>query len=255
MADSLTPPKCCCRTSLMIRRDDSTPARPLDAQRRGAARSSRASSSRRSLHSSGSAGSWPSTGYPRIGSNGIHIAHMLWGGLLMLLALMLLLAFLDRSVQHLAAVIAGLGFRHVHRRDREVRHGGQQLLLSTRDRLDLLPVRPRVSRRPDPHRPRRLSETEALANALDLLEGTPEGRSNPMTEPGSSDSSISPTRTRRSPCSRSNTSPISLKRRSTRALSRPSIGDSPTATSGSWRTRGRNGSSASASSPTPRPRS
>src|SRR5450759_3405626 len=50
------------------------------------------------------------TGYPRLGSNGIHIAHMLWGGLLMLLALMLLLAFLDRSVQRLAAVIAGLGF-------------------------------------------------------------------------------------------------------------------------------------------------
>jgi hypothetical protein len=50
------------------------------------------------------------TGYPRIGSNGIHIAHMLWGGLLMLLALLLLLAFLDRSVGHLAAVIAGLGF-------------------------------------------------------------------------------------------------------------------------------------------------
>jgi hypothetical protein len=42
------------------------------------------------------------TGYPRIGSNGIHIAHMLWGGLLMLLALMLLLGFLDRSIEHLA---------------------------------------------------------------------------------------------------------------------------------------------------------
>lgn len=50
------------------------------------------------------------TGYPRIGSNGIHVAHMLWGGLLMLLALLLLLGYLDRSVQHLAAVIAGLGF-------------------------------------------------------------------------------------------------------------------------------------------------
>jgi hypothetical protein len=50
------------------------------------------------------------TGYPRIGSGGIHIAHMLWGGLLMLAALMLLLAFLDRSVEHLAAVVAGLGF-------------------------------------------------------------------------------------------------------------------------------------------------
>jgi hypothetical protein len=48
--------------------------------------------------------------YPRIGSNGIHIAHMLWGGLLMLLALLLLLAFLDRSVGHVAAVVAGLGF-------------------------------------------------------------------------------------------------------------------------------------------------
>jgi hypothetical protein len=50
------------------------------------------------------------TGYPRIGSNGIHIAHMLWGGLLMLLALLLLLGFLDRSIQHVAAAIAGLGF-------------------------------------------------------------------------------------------------------------------------------------------------
>jgi hypothetical protein len=50
------------------------------------------------------------TDYPRIGSNGIHIAHMLWGGLLMLLALLLLLAFLDRSVGHVAAVVAGLGF-------------------------------------------------------------------------------------------------------------------------------------------------
>jgi len=35
---------------------------------------------------------------------------MLWGGLLMLVALMLLLAFLDRPVEHVAAVIAGLGF-------------------------------------------------------------------------------------------------------------------------------------------------
>ncbi len=50
------------------------------------------------------------TGYPRLGGNGIHIAHMLWGGLLMLVALILLLAYLDRSVQHVAAIVAGLGF-------------------------------------------------------------------------------------------------------------------------------------------------
>ena len=49
-------------------------------------------------------------GYPRIGSSGIHVAHMLWGGALMLLALLLLLAYLDRSVSHASAVIAGLGF-------------------------------------------------------------------------------------------------------------------------------------------------
>jgi hypothetical protein len=50
------------------------------------------------------------TGYPRIGSNGIHVAHMLWGGLLLLAAILLLVGFLDRSVGHAAAVIAGLGF-------------------------------------------------------------------------------------------------------------------------------------------------
>ncbi len=49
-------------------------------------------------------------GYPQLGANGIHIAHLLWGGLLMLAALLLLLAYLDRSVHHVAAVVAGLGF-------------------------------------------------------------------------------------------------------------------------------------------------
>ena len=50
------------------------------------------------------------TGYPTLGSSGIHIAHMLWGGLLLLGALLLLIGFLDRSITHLAAVTAGLGF-------------------------------------------------------------------------------------------------------------------------------------------------
>jgi len=50
------------------------------------------------------------TGYPQLGASGIHIAHLLWGGVLMLTALLLLIAYLDRSVQHVAAVVAGLGF-------------------------------------------------------------------------------------------------------------------------------------------------
>jgi hypothetical protein len=115
------------------------------------------------------------TGYPRIGSNGIHIAHMLWGGLLMLLALMLLLAFLDRSVQHLAAVIAGLGFGtfidevgKFVTADNNYFYRPAIALIYGLFVIAFLVARALVGQR-------RLSETEALANALDLLEGTLNG--------------------------------------------------------------------------------
>jgi hypothetical protein len=48
--------------------------------------------------------------YPRIGSGGLHIAHVLWGGFLMLLALVLLLGFLGKHVKRAAAVVGGVGF-------------------------------------------------------------------------------------------------------------------------------------------------
>lgn len=50
------------------------------------------------------------TGYPQIGGGGLHVAHMLWGGLLMLLVIILLLSFMGSSVEHLAAVLGGIGF-------------------------------------------------------------------------------------------------------------------------------------------------
>lgn len=50
------------------------------------------------------------TGYPQIGGGGLHIAHLLWGGLFMLVALVLLLAFWGRRIQHLAAILGGIGF-------------------------------------------------------------------------------------------------------------------------------------------------
>lgn len=49
-------------------------------------------------------------GYPRIGGERLHVAHMLWGGLLMLVALIALLSFLGKGSERFAAVVGGLGF-------------------------------------------------------------------------------------------------------------------------------------------------
>ena len=49
------------------------------------------------------------TNYPQLGGRGLHIAHLLWGGLFMLLALIILLAFLSPRERGAAAVIGGIG--------------------------------------------------------------------------------------------------------------------------------------------------
>src|ERR671929_2417582 len=48
-------------------------------------------------------------GFPQVGGRGLHVAHMLWGGLLMLVAVVLLLAFLGKRTKRLAALIGGGG--------------------------------------------------------------------------------------------------------------------------------------------------
>src|SRR5256885_17250506 len=50
------------------------------------------------------------SGYPRLGGEGLHIAHVLWGGLGMLVAIVLLLGFLSPGTRHLAAIVGGAGF-------------------------------------------------------------------------------------------------------------------------------------------------
>jgi len=50
------------------------------------------------------------TGYPQVGTSTLHIAHVLWGGLLMLAALLSTLAFLSPPTKPLAAVAGGIGF-------------------------------------------------------------------------------------------------------------------------------------------------
>src|ERR1700736_2786274 len=49
-------------------------------------------------------------GYPQLGGGGLHIAHMLWGGLMMVAAIIVSLAFISKSAHEIAAILAGLGF-------------------------------------------------------------------------------------------------------------------------------------------------
>jgi len=50
------------------------------------------------------------TGYPQVGGSKLHIAHVLWGGLLLLAALIATLAFLSPATKPLAAIVGGVGF-------------------------------------------------------------------------------------------------------------------------------------------------
>lgn len=50
------------------------------------------------------------TGYPSVGGARFHIAHMLWGGLLMAIALLLCLSFLGNRTRLWGALIGGVGF-------------------------------------------------------------------------------------------------------------------------------------------------
>ncbi|NMH98820.1 hypothetical protein [Pseudonocardia acidicola] len=48
--------------------------------------------------------------YPQIGGGALHIAHVVWGGLLMLCALLLALLYMGSGVRTWAALIGGIGF-------------------------------------------------------------------------------------------------------------------------------------------------
>ena len=110
------------------------------------------------------------TRFPQVGQGGLHIAHMLWGGALMLIALLLLFAYLDRPVQHVAAIVAGLGFgTFIDEIGKFVTADNDYFF---RPALALIYVvlvvifivgRTLIGRRA-------LTENEAMANALDLIQ-------------------------------------------------------------------------------------
>jgi len=50
------------------------------------------------------------TGYPQVGGANLHIAHVLWGGLLMVIALFVSLTFIGRGPHRAAVLLGGIGF-------------------------------------------------------------------------------------------------------------------------------------------------
>lgn len=50
------------------------------------------------------------TNYPQLGGRGLHIAHLLWGGLFMLIAIWLALIYLNRRAYSTMAIVGGVGF-------------------------------------------------------------------------------------------------------------------------------------------------
>ena len=48
-------------------------------------------------------------GYPKVGGGGLHVAHMLWGGLLLVVGALSLLLFVGRRALTLSAIAAGVG--------------------------------------------------------------------------------------------------------------------------------------------------
>lgn len=50
------------------------------------------------------------TGFPKIGGDNLHISHMLWGGLFMLIAIYLLLTYMGKWIGYVAAILGGIGF-------------------------------------------------------------------------------------------------------------------------------------------------
>jgi hypothetical protein len=109
------------------------------------------------------------TGYPQLGGNGLHIAHLLWGGALLGAAVLLTLTLLTHASRWIAAVLGGVGFGlFIDEIGKFVTSDNDYFFRPTFALIYValviiwLATRALLTRK-------QLTQTEALANALDLL--------------------------------------------------------------------------------------
>jgi hypothetical protein len=108
------------------------------------------------------------TGYPSLGGETLHIAHMLPGGLLMLAALLLLFGYLGSGVKRLAAVIGGAGFgTFIDELGKFVTRDNDYFFKPTAALIYLVFILTWLVFRATRRRP--LTREESVANALELL--------------------------------------------------------------------------------------
>lgn len=108
------------------------------------------------------------TGYPSLGGTTLHIAHMLPGGLLMLVALLLLLGYLGSGIKRVAAIVGGAGFgMFIDELGKFVTRDNDYFFKPTAALIYLLFILTwlafRATRKPP------LSREESVANALELM--------------------------------------------------------------------------------------
>jgi pimeloyl-ACP methyl ester carboxylesterase len=110
------------------------------------------------------------TGYPQLGGGGLHIAHVLWGGLGMLVAIVLLLLFPTSTPRLVAAVVGGAGLgAFVDELGKFVTSDNDYFFRPTAAILYVLFVVLFLATR-EIRRFRSLSQTESLVNAVELAE-------------------------------------------------------------------------------------
>jgi hypothetical protein len=121
------------------------------------------------------------TNYPQLGGRGLHIAHLLWGGLFMLIALIILLAFLSPRERKAAAFIGGIGLGlFIDELGKFITADNNYFFKPTAAIIYCFFVCLFLVVR-QLERGREYSERESLVNAIEMLKGTALGT---MTEEG-----------------------------------------------------------------------